>query len=127
MALAFSNYYWSPFVLRPPQDYEQSLEVISSRNLQRGQKQKVQLRLVTGVKPLTQPLLARLGEITSKEIFWDGKEVQVEFNLPADFSLGEQSICIVFPAQGEELCQIFRAENCVTIIDTQEVLHETRP
>lgn len=127
MALAFSNYYWSPFVLRPPQDYEQSLEVLSSRNLQRGQKQKVYLRLVTGVQPLTQPLLARLGEITSKEFFWDGNEVQVEFNLPADLSLGEQSICIVFPAQGEELWQIFRAENCVTIIDTQEVPHETRP
>jgi len=121
MALAFTNHYWSPFVLRPLQDYEKSLEVLSNKTLQRGRTESIKLRLVTSVQPFTQPLLARLGEITSKEICWDGREVWVEFQLPADFSLGEQSICVVFPAPGEEIWQIFREENCVNVIDTQEV------
>lgn len=121
MSLAISNYYWSPFVLGPESDYEQSLEVLSEKNLQRGHCQKIALQLIAAKHPLGEPLLARLGDITSKSIQWHGKEVHIEFQLPADFSLGEQSLCIVFWAHSEEVWQIFREENCVTIIDTKEV------
>lgn len=121
MSLAICNHYWSPFVLGPESDYGQSLEILSEKNLQRGQCQKIALHLISAKLPLGEPLLARLGDITSKNIQWHGKEMHVQFQLPADFSLGEQSICIVCWAQSEEVWLIFREENCVTIIDSKEV------
>lgn len=121
-ALSETYLYWSPYLLNAQGDYEHSLQVVSSTNLRRGCCERIKLKLLAASQPPAagQPLMARLGDLKSKDVVYDGHFVEFAVSIPADYSLGEQSICIVFPADTTQVCQIFREEN-VVLITNQEV------
>ena len=121
-AISETYLYWSPYLLNPQGDYEHSLQVVSSTNLRRGCCERIKIQLLAASHPPgeMQPLMARLGDLKSKDVSYDGRFVEFAVSIPADYSLGEQSICIVFPADATQVCQIYREEN-VVLITNQEV------
>lgn len=120
MSLAFSDYYWCELMLEPLSNYRNTLKVISEPSLKQGTTAAVRVTLIGDSLPEGVPFLARLGELRAVKTSRQEEMIELCFALPDNFALGLQSLCLVFHSGEEGVWQIFREENCLTILQAEE-------